>query len=164
MPAGEHDRLVVAVCGPNDTGAEELAWAEAVGRGLAEAGAVLLCGGLGGVMEAASKGATDAGGLAVGILPGNDRRGANPFLSLALPTGLGETRNTVLVRMADVVIAISGEYGTLSEVAFALKVGVPVIGLNTWELSKSGGPPVDAIERASDPEDAVRRAVALGPR
>jgi uncharacterized protein (TIGR00725 family) len=155
--------VYVAVCGPNDASPQELSAAERVGRGLATAGAVLLCGGLGGVMDAAARGASAEGGTSVGVLPGASRAGASPSLTLALPTGLGEARNAVLVRMADAVIAVGGEFGTLSEVAFALKVGVPVVGLDTWELAKRGRP-VDAFERADDPEDAVRRALAAAAR
>jgi uncharacterized protein (TIGR00725 family) len=152
--------VYVAVCGPNDANAEELGWAEDVGRELARAGAVLLNGGLGGVMEAAARGASAEGGTSIGILPGTSRRDANRHLTLSIPTGMGEARNALLIRAADAVIAISGEFGTLSEVAFALKIGVPVVGLHTWELSKRGTA-VDAFERAEDPEDAVRRALSL---
>lgn len=155
--------VYVAVSGPGEASDEELAWGEAVGRELARAGAITLTGGLGGVMDAAAKGATQAGGTAVGILPGTSREGASRYLTLALPTGLAETRNTILVRAADVVIAVSGEFGTLSEVAFALKVGIPVVGLHTWELAKHGEP-VEPFERADDPADAVRRALALARR
>ena len=153
----------VAVCGPGEANEEELAWAEAVGRALAEAGAVTLTGGLGGAMDAVARGATQAGGIVVGILPGTSRAGASRYLSLALPTGLSETRNTVLVRAADAVIAVSGEFGTLSVIAFALKVGVPVVGLHTWELAKRGEP-VAPFERADSPEAAVRRALELARR
>ena len=94
----------------------------------------------------------------MGLLPGLTREGASPSLTAAIPTGLGEARNAFVVRACDAVIAVSGEFGTLSEIALALKVGLPVIGLDTWELAKRGER-VDAIEEASDPTDAVRRAL-----
>jgi uncharacterized protein (TIGR00725 family) len=155
----------VAVVGAGACDPEIASWAEEVGRAIGEAGAVLVCGGRGGVMEAACRGAKGRGGLTVGILPGTDRSEANAFIEVALPSGLGEARNALVVRAADAVIAIAGEFGTLSEIAFALKIGKPVIGLATWQLAKSGQP-VDAIVVASDPADAVRKALALasGPR
>jgi uncharacterized protein (TIGR00725 family) len=144
--------VYVAVCGPGQATDAEAARAEAVGRGLAERGAVVICGGLGGVMEAACRGARDAGGTTVGLLPGDDRGTANPYVSVALPTGLGELRNGLIVRAADAVIAIGGAFGTLSEVALALKTGTPVVGLDTWEVG-------EPIQRAATPEDAVERAL-----
>jgi uncharacterized protein (TIGR00725 family) len=150
----------VAVCGPDPSSPEVGAQAEEVGRLLAEAGAVLVCGGIGGVMEAASRGAAGAGGMVVGILPGLDRASANPHVTVAIPTGMGEMRNTLIVRSADALIAIAGEFGTLSEIAFALKTGVPVVGLETWELGKRGAP-MDAFVRVSSPAEAVERALAL---
>ena len=128
--------VYIAVCGPDPSSQEVGAQAEEIGRLLAGAGAVLVCGGLGGVMEAASRGASGAGGTVIGILPGVDRAAANPHLTLSIPTGMGEMRNTLIVRSADALIAVAGEFGTLSEIAFALKTGVPVVGLNTWELGK----------------------------
>src|SRR6184192_2483659 len=130
--------LYVAVCGPDPCSDEVGAQAEAVGRLLAGAGVVLVCGGLGGAMEAASRGASEAGGTVLGILPGTGRSGANPYLTLSIPTGMGEMRNALIVRSADAVIAVAGEFGTLSEIAFALKTGVPVVGLGTWELAQQG--------------------------
>jgi uncharacterized protein (TIGR00725 family) len=119
-----------------------------------------VCGGLGGVMAAACRGAKAEGGTTVGILPGNDRSAGNAFLDVALATGLGEIRNTIVVRAADVLIAVAGEFGTLSEIAFALRTGTPVVGLSTWELAKEGRP-VDAIVRANTAVDAVEAALAL---
>jgi uncharacterized protein (TIGR00725 family) len=150
----------VAVIGSGEPDPERDRQAENVGRALAEHGAVLLCGGLGGVMEAACRGATLAGGTTVGLLPGPDRRGANPHLTIALPTGMGELRNGLIVRGADAVIAVGGEYGTLSEIGFALKLGRPVVGLRTWELAREGVPrePIVVVESA---EEAVRRALEL---
>jgi uncharacterized protein (TIGR00725 family) len=138
----------VAVVGPGDAAPAEIEAAELVGRGIAQAGGVVVCGGLGGVMEAACRGATSAGGMTVGILPGTDRRAANEWVRVALPTGLGELRNGLVVRAADVVVAVAGAYGTLSEVALALKTGVPVIGLGTWEI--------EGVHAVDSPESALR--------
>jgi len=111
-------------------------------------------------MEAACRGARESGGTTIGILPGTDRAAANAYVDVAIATGLGEARNTLVVRAADAVIAVAGEFGTLSEIAFALKVGKPVVGIATWELAR-GGAAVEAIERARDPAEAVERALAL---
>src|SRR5678815_2375684 len=131
-------RRHVAVVGAGAPDTRVAALAEEVGRLLARSGAVVVCGGLGGVMEAACRGAKSEGGTTVGILPGSDRNDANPWVDVAIPTGLGEARNALVVRSVDVVIAIRGEYGTLSEIALALKTGEPVVGLETWELSQRG--------------------------
>jgi uncharacterized protein (TIGR00725 family) len=152
----------VAVVGPSAGTPAELALGDAVGRGLAEAGAVLVCGGMGGVMEAAAGGAMNAGGKTVGILPTSSRLEGNPYLTVAVATGMGEARNAIVVRTADVVIAIHGEFGTLSEIALALKMGRPVVGLGTWELMKAGEA-VESIVRAKNAEDAVAKALALVP-
>ena len=138
--------MYVAVVGPGDATPAQERDAELIGRGLAQAGATLVCGGLGGVMAAACRGAAEAGGMTVGVLPGTDRAAANPWVRVALPTGLGELRNGLVVRAADVVVAVGGAYGTLSEVALALKTGVQVIGLGTWEIE--GISVVDSPERA----------------
>jgi uncharacterized protein (TIGR00725 family) len=144
----------VAVIGGHECSQQEAKWAEAVGRALAERGAILVCGGGRGVMEAACRGAKQAGGMTVGILPGLDAADANPYVSVPIVTGLGEARNAIIIRTSQAAIAIGGEYGTLSEIAFALKRGLPVAGLDTWELRRAGE--VDmAIHRATSPEDAV---------
>ncbi len=148
----------VAVCGSGDATKQEEAWAEEVGRLIVQAGAVLVCGGLGGVMDAAARGCKAAGGVSIGILPGEGRGAASPHLTVSIPTGLGEARNALVVRAADAVIAIGGEFGTLSEIALGLKLGKPVVGLGTWELAKAGAP-VDPIVRAKTPKDAVRAAL-----
>jgi uncharacterized protein (TIGR00725 family) len=153
----------IAVVGPSAGTPAELAIGEAVGRRIAEEGAVLVCGGMGGVMEAAAGGCTDAGGRSVGILPTDSRLDANPYLTVAVATGMGEARNAIVVRTADAVIAVHGEWGTLSEIALALKMGKPVVGIGTWELAKDGEP-VDAVVRATDPEDAVAKALKLAHR
>jgi uncharacterized protein (TIGR00725 family) len=149
----------VAVVGAGRASPEEERAAEAVGRGLAEAGAFLVCGGLGGVMEAACRGAKAAGGTTVGILPGTRREEANRYVDIAIATGLGELRNGLVVRAADALVAIGGEFGTLSEIALALKAGKAVVALGGWELARSGEP-VDAIAEATSPADAVARALA----
>ncbi|MBC7263081.1 MAG: TIGR00725 family protein [Chloroflexi bacterium] len=147
-----------AVCGP-----ELASLAEAVGRGLAKRGAVLVCGGRGGVMEAACRGAKSAGGTTVGILPGESVDEANPYVDIPIPTGMGEARNVLVVRSAQAVIAVGGEYGTLSEIALALKMGRPVIGLETWELSKKGQRD-GGILYVNTPTEAVELALALAER
>jgi uncharacterized protein (TIGR00725 family) len=153
--------LYVAVCGADDPAPPDaVAAAEEIGRLVARAGAVLVCGGGGGVMAAATRGASAEGGLAVGILPGADRLAPNEHLTVSIPTGMGEMRNALIVRSADALIAVGGEFGTLSEIAFALKTGVPVVGLGTWELGKQGRP-VDAFPVMATPEEAVREAVRL---
>jgi uncharacterized protein (TIGR00725 family) len=151
-------RRYVAVCGPGSATEKETLWAEEIGGRLAEAGAVVVCGGLGGVMDAAARGATAAGGIAVGILPGESRAGASPYLTVALPLGIGEARNAFVVRVADAVLAVGGEWGTLSEIALAAKMGIPVVALGTWELL-SEAPSGDRITRAETPEEAVRAAL-----
>ena len=142
----------VAVVGPGSAGEEQIAAAEEAGRLIAARGALLVCGGLGGVMEAACRGAQAAGGTTLGLLPGDDRRDANPFVDVALATGLGEGRNALVVRAADAVLAIGGGYGTLSEIALALKAGKRVIGLGTWEI--------EGVVATECPEAAVAAALA----
>lgn len=146
--------------GPGEAGLDELALAEEVGAAVALARCGLVCGGLGGVMEAACRGAKAEGGTTVGVLPGLDRATANPFVDVALPTGLGEARNALVVRAADALVAVAGEFGTLSEIALALRVGTPVVGVRTWELAREGRP-VDAIVRVDDPDQAAARALEL---
>jgi uncharacterized protein (TIGR00725 family) len=146
----------IAVVGPGEATDGEVAAAETVGRGLAGQGAVVVCGGLGGVMAGACRGAKAAGGTTVGILPGNDRVAANEWVDVAVSTGLGEARNALVVRAADAVVAVGGGYGTLSEIALALKAGKPVIGLATWTLGREPDP----IARAADPDEAVAMALA----
>ena len=151
--------LYIAVVGPSAATPAEHALGEQVGRLIAERGAVLVCGGLGGLMEAAAGGSAAAGGTSIGVLPTADRTEANPYVTVAVATGMGEARNAIVVRTADAVIAIGGEFGTLSKIALALKMGKPVVGLDTWELGKRGGR-VEAFVQASTPEDAVSTALA----
>lgn len=145
----------VAVVGPSEATAEELACAEQVGRLLAARGAVVVCGGLGGVMDAVSRGASGAGGTVLGILPGTNRADANEHVTVALTTGMGEMRNGLVVRAADAVVAVGGAYGTLSEIAFALRTGVPVVGIGTWDL--------DDVIDVADPGAAVDLVLELIP-
>jgi uncharacterized protein (TIGR00725 family) len=144
-------RPYVAVCGTSEANAEQSRAAEEVGRLLAERGAVVLCGGYGGVMEAASRGAAEAGGTVVGVLSGDSRAGANPHLTVAIATGLGQARNAVIVTAADSVIAIGGGWGTLSEIALARRLGRRVLTLGGWE--------VEGLEKAGSPAEAVERAL-----
>jgi uncharacterized protein (TIGR00725 family) len=143
----------IAVIGAGICGEDIMALALETGRVIAREGAVLICGGLGGVMEGAARGAAEAGGLTIGFLPGTDPRHANPFIGIPLATGLGEGRNVLVARTADAVIAIGGEWGTLSEVALARKVGVPVVLLRPG-LTAHLGLPV-----AETGEDAVRQVL-----
>ncbi len=153
----------VAVVGPGDARNVPLELAELareVGRELAAAGAVVLCGGLDGVMAAVSEGVAAQGGQCVGLLPGDTRAEANAFLSLALPTGLGQARNAVIVCASDVVIAIGAGYGTLSEIGLALRAGKPVVGLRTWAIEELA----DEIHSAGEANEAVSKALELaGP-
>jgi len=130
--------MIIAVIGDSACSKEEYALAEAVGKGLAREGIVVICGGLGGVMEAVCRGAKFENGLTIGILPGESSEIANPWVDVPIVTGVGYARNIAVVRSAQAVIAIGGKYGTLTEIAYALKGNIPVIGLNTWTLSRKG--------------------------
>lgn len=143
----------IAVCGAGDADGELAGLAERVGRAIADAGGVLVCGGLGGVMEAAARGASEGGALTVGVLPGTAGTAANDWIRIPLPTGMGEMRNALVVRFSDVVIAVGGEWGTLSEIALARKMGVPVILLGPGPADGMG------LETVGDPVAAVRMAL-----
>jgi uncharacterized protein (TIGR00725 family) len=151
-------KKIIAVIGAGEPSAEEARLAEEVGRELARQGAILVCGGLGGVMEAACKGASLEGGITVGILPGDSPRTANPYVQIPIVTGMGYARNIAVVKTARAVIAVGGSYGTLSEIAHALQNGIPVIGLNTWSLSRNGKKD-NSIILADNPTDAVNKAL-----
>jgi hypothetical protein len=153
-------RRYVAVVGSGSATGDDVRVAEAVGRGLGAAGAVVVCGGLGGAMEAACRGAKEAGGTTVGLLPGHDRGAANPFVDVAIATGLGEARNALVVRAADALVAVGGSWGTLSEIALAIRTGTRVVGIGTWELSLRGEP-IEGVVAARSAEEAV--ALALEP-
>ena len=144
----------IGVIGPSQTTPEVLSDAEIVGAEIARRGAILICGGLGGVMEAAARGAKSAGGLTVGILPGIDPNDANRHIDIPIATGMGEARNVLVVRASDGLIAIAGGFGTLSEIGFALQTGKPLVGLNTWKLDAP-------IFRAQTPTDAVAMVFEL---
>ncbi|MFN2545170.1 MAG: LOG family protein [Actinomycetota bacterium] len=150
--------VYVAVCGGSDVGEDETALAEEVGRLLARADAVVVCGGLTGVMAAVARGVADEGGVSIGVLPGLGREDQAPDLTYSIPTGMGEARNAVVVSAADALIAIAGEYGTLSEIGLALRLGVPVVGLRTWGLVRAGAP-VEAFPNAGSAEEAVKIAL-----
>jgi uncharacterized protein (TIGR00725 family) len=149
----------ISVVGSAGGSQEMLDDAEAVGRGIAEARAVLICGGRTGVMEAASKGCTEAGGTAIGVLPTLSAADANPYVSHAIATGIGEARNLAVVASGDAVIAVGGEWGTLSEIAYARKIGRPVVSLRSWPLRNRTGSELGIVE-AESPEEAVRAALA----
>lgn len=134
--------------------------AEEVGRQLAQQGVILVCGGLGGVMEAACRGAAAEGGTTIGILPGDSPRAANAYVQIPIVTGVGYARNLSVVKSAEAVIAVGGSYGTLSEIAYALQSGIPVIGLNTWSLSRNGQQD-NSIILAENPTSAVNKAINL---
>lgn len=154
--------MQVAVIGPGEASDEELAAAHTIGAGLADAGVVVVTGGRGGVMAAATAGARGAGGVTLALLPGDDRAAAVEEPTVTVPTGLGEARNVLVVRSADAIVAIGGAWGTLSEVALAIRRGTPVVGLGTWRLAEdlAAAGLGDPIVRAPSPEAALR--VVLG--
>jgi len=154
------NKKFIAVIGGSQCSSQEAKLAETVGRELARRGAALVCGGLGGVMEAACKGASSEGGLTIGILPGENPQAANPYVQIPIVTGIGYARNVAVVKSAQAVIAIGGNYGTLSEIAHALQSDIPVIGLNTWSLSRNGQPD-ESIVLAQNPTEAVNKALSL---
>ncbi len=127
-------RKIVAVIGGSETTQENLKIAEKVGALIAQRKAILITGGLGGIMNAASKGAKQADGLVIGILPTADKESSNPYVDIPIVTGMGEARNIIIARTCDCAIAIDGKYGTLSEIAYCLMFDIPVIGINTWEI------------------------------
>jgi len=149
----QKSKAFVGVIGAGNCSEEVGKLAEEVGEKIAEAGAILVCGGLGGVMEAASRGAKRKGGITVGVLPGIEKADANPYIDYPIVTGLGEGRNLLVVRNSDVLIAFPGEFGTLSEIAFGLKLGKPVVGLSTWDVS-------DKIVQTKNPKEAVDLALS----
>ena len=150
----------IAVIGASQASASELKTAELVGREIAKSGAALVCGGMGGVMEAACKGASQEGGITIGILPGDNRLSANEFVKIPIVTGIGYARNVAVVKSAQAVIAVGGSYGTLSEIGHALQSGLPVIGLETWGISRKGKDKSPIIE-AKTPAEAVEKALEL---
>ena len=151
---------IIAVIGGRDPSAEEAILAEEIGREIARQGAVLICGGLRGVMQSACKGAQSQGGLTIGILPGDDRKSANRYVQIPIVTNLGYARNVVVVKSAQAVIAIGGGYGTLTEIGYALDAKIPVIGINTWSLSRNHQADKSII-RARNAKEAVQKALEL---
>ena len=141
-------RIQIAVIGGRKVTNTLLRKAETVGRLIAERGAVLLCGGLGGVMEAACRGAKSAHGTTVGILPTPNKTDANAYVDVSIPTAIGVARNAIIIQAADAAIAIGGSYGTLSEMAFALQKGIPLVSVDSWPID-------DSVKRISNPDEAV---------
>ncbi len=141
-------KVQIGMIGGREATAEQIKLAEKTGELIAKRGAVLICGGLGGIMEAGCRGAKKGGGTTVGILPGNYIEEANPFVDITLSTGMGVARNTIIIHSCAGVIAVGGKYGTLSEIAFAFQEGIPVVSLQSWDFD-------EAIQQASSPEEAV---------
>ncbi|MDP6607223.1 MAG: TIGR00725 family protein [Dehalococcoidia bacterium] len=153
--------MLIGVIGGDEAEGEALRLAYEVGREVASRGHTLVSGGRGGVMRESCRGAKEAGGLTVGILPGDDLADANEFIDIPVITGIGYARNTIVARTANALVAVDGSYGTLSEIAFGLNVGRPIIGLATWELRDGSGnqPPIERVATAVEAVDACERAV-----
>jgi uncharacterized protein (TIGR00725 family) len=147
-------KMRIGVIGASSCSAKLAQTAYTVGKLIAENGAILICGGMGGVMEAACRGAVEAGGMTVGILPGSSAKEGNEFLTVPVVTGLGYARNSIVVQSAQVLIAIGGKYGTLSEIAYAAGFGIPIVGLSTWKIRAP-------IKHVKTPEEAVRMALKM---
>ena len=147
-------KALIGVIGAGKCSKKIFTLAEEVGKEIARAGAILVCGGLGGVMEGASKGAKEAKGITVGVLPGESKEDANPYVDIPIVTGMGDARNLVVILSSDVVIALPGKYGTLSELGFAVKLEKPIVGISTWDISEK-------IIKTKNPEDAVKTALDL---
>ncbi len=156
----KNELVFIGVIGGSEVSPQVAQLAEEVGREIARRGAALVCGGLTGVMEAASKGASDEGGLTIGILPGDSRRAANPYVQIPIVTGIGYARNVAVVKSSQVIIAIDGSYGTLTEIGHALQSDIPVIGLGTWEISMDGKADKSIII-AKTPKEAVAKAMEM---
>jgi uncharacterized protein (TIGR00725 family) len=156
----KNDLIFIGVIGGSEVSPPVARLAEEVGREIARRGATLVCGGLTGVMEAACKGASEAGGLTIGILPGDNRKTANPYVKIPIITGIGNARNVAVVKSSQAVIAIDGSYGTLTEIGHALQSGIPVIGLGTWEITMNGKIDKNIII-ANTPQEAVEKAMEM---
>lgn len=152
--------MMIAVIGGDSPSQDVLPQAEAVGREIASHGHTLICGGRGGVMEAACKGAREAGGHTIGVLPGPSASDANQYVEFPIVTNMGFARNAIIALTADALIAVDGSYGTLSEIAFALAYGKPVVGLDTWRITPGSGVEDERIVRAEGPVQAVEQAIA----
>jgi uncharacterized protein (TIGR00725 family) len=145
---------LVGVIGAGQASATGLAWARELGRLLAQGGATIVCGGLGGIMEAVCQGASESGGETIGLLPGGEAREANPYVTLPIPTNLGHGRNVLIAHTAEVLVAVEGEYGTLSEIALGLKLGKPVFSFDSW-------PGVPGLQPVATPQEAAAKVLAL---
>lgn len=145
---------IVAIVGAGKCSKKLRDMAAEVGKGIAKKGGIVVCGGMGGIMEGAARGAKEGGGITIGILPTEKKEDANEFIDFIIPTGFGEARNVMVVRTADVVVAFPGRYGTLTEMAFALKAGRPVISLSAWKLGEE-------IIHLDDPKKAAKKAMEL---
>ena len=158
------DKFFISVIGASNCSAKESKLAEEVGRELARRGAIVICGGLNGVMEAVCRGAKSEGGLTIGILPSNNRRDANPYVDIPIITGIGYARNSIVAKSGQAVIAVGGKYGTLSEIAYALQDKIPVIGLGTWKLAtiKSKDESIIIADNASDAVDKAIKNIKQG--
>lgn len=152
--------MIIGVIGGSLCTNEEAELAEEVGRELARRGAAVVCGGLGGIMEAVCRGAKSAGGTTIGILPGDERESANPYVDIPIVTGMGYARNVIVVKTAEAIIAIHGSYGTLSEIAYALSNGIPIVGISTWTLTQNGEPD-STIVLADTAAEAVQKAIEM---
>jgi hypothetical protein len=150
-------KVFIGIIGAGKCSKKIFTLAEEVGKEIAKAGAILVCGGLGGVMEGAAKGVKGTKGITVGILPGDSKEDANPHIDIPIVTGLGEARNLVVIRSSDAIIALPGKYGTLSELSFAVKLEKPVVGISTWDIS-------ERIAKAKDPKQAVELALDLAAK
>ena len=150
---------IVGVIGGSKPDPDHQKLAEEVGAEIAKRGAAVVCGGLTGVMESVCKGARSQGGLTIGIIPSNSKEDANPYVQIPIVTGMGMGRNVMLVMTADVLIAIGGEFGTLSEIAHALNIGKTVIGLRTWKLENAHPKPIPNIIETDTPKKAVDLAL-----
>ncbi len=150
---GSRKKILISVIGGHKADKKTAKLAYDAGKMIAELNAVLVCGGLGGVMEAAASGAKDAGGLTVGILPGKSKQDANPYIDIPIATGLGYTRNTLVAGASDLVIAFAGKEGTLSEIGFALSEKKPIVGLNTWDIP--------GIVKAKSVKDVQKKIVKI---
>lgn len=147
-------KTIIGIIGVSQASDEECSAAQEVGVEIAKRDGILVCGGVGGVMEAACRGAKSEHGLTVGIIPGFSRHEANPYIDIPIVTGMSHARNIIVVRTSNAIIAIGGSYGTLSEIAFALKIGIPIIGIKTWDVSSE-------IKKVSSPKEAVDMAFDL---
>ena len=151
---GMTKQTIIGVIGAGDASEQECKSAELVGEEIARNGCTLLCGGMGGVMEASCRGAKSHGGATIGILPGNSKADCNPYIDYPIVTAMGHGRNIIVARSSDAIIAIGGSYGTLSEIAFALRLQIPIIGIKTWDVSSD-------IKKAETPKEAVYMAIGL---